>query len=404
MRYHSTQVPRPSFEGRIEISELTGDIIETYKSYGKYILKITFSISTMLCCIAAVIGIVLGIWTLQAEWGKNQTEISITIGIINAIQIQVMNFLYTYLAVILNDFEGHRLEQDYYNNLVIKRIFFFIVNSFNSLFYIAFWKSGYGDNHAQRLQDVRTQLLTLFFTSIVIQNTFEIIIPLFCAKLITKIEFCQSKKFEKESRTGSAVRRNVLHNAARQQQAQAILHDSEEDLLQQKWRPLEVSDRLYDDIEEQLLKPQSPRVLDNTAEIVIQYGYIVLFFMVFPAMPLLGLINNFIEQRIDCYNLFNSRRPIPFASRGIGVWKNVISLASLVAVFTNVAMYSFRTDLLEKLINSTDSTHKALAYIIICAIVVIGMFIIRFLVPDESQTTLKYLQRQRVKFNFFLFC
>ena len=196
--YKSTQVPRPSFEGIIDVSDLTGDIIETYSSYIRYYGKILFSLSTMLCLLAAVVGVVIGIWTLQEIWGENDTRISITIGIINAIQIQIFNFFYTYLAVILNDYEGHRLEQDYYNHLVIKRIFFFIVNSFNSLVYISFFKSGY-NNDEQRLKDVRTQLLTLFFTSIAIQNTFEVIIPLFCAKFITKIEICQSAMFEKQS-------------------------------------------------------------------------------------------------------------------------------------------------------------------------------------------------------------
>ena len=75
-----------------------------------------------------------------------------------------MNALYTKLAYTLNAFEGHRLQQEYYDSLVIKRITFIIVNSFNSLFYIAFYDTKYeneqGDTDKLRLQALRIQLVT----------------------------------------------------------------------------------------------------------------------------------------------------------------------------------------------------------------------------------------------------
>ena len=90
--------------------------------------------------------------------------------------------------------------------------------------------------------------------------------------------------------------------------------------------PIVISDKIYLDIDKQIFLPQSPNVLDNMAEIVVQYGYITLFFMVFPLMPLLAVLNNFFEQRVDLYSLIHSRRAVPFAAKGIGVWKNVLSM------------------------------------------------------------------------------
>ena len=63
---------------------------------------------------------------------------TVGIGMINSVQIFVMNKIYTWLAYKLNEWEGHRLQQEYYNNLVIKRIIFIVFNLFYSLFYIAF--------------------------------------------------------------------------------------------------------------------------------------------------------------------------------------------------------------------------------------------------------------------------
>ena len=56
---------------------------------------------------------------------------------------------------------------------------------------------------------------------------------------------------------------------------------------------------------------------------------VIYFFLVFPAMPLLAVINNYLEKRVDMYILFHSRRPVPFSAKGIGVWKNVVSMGAL---------------------------------------------------------------------------
>ncbi len=167
-RYRQNEIPRPTFKGTVCVSEYNGDIIEDHRSIWRYWLKVIFSLSTMVLCIAIVITIVGVIWMLKREW-KNDPGYKMAIGIINAIQIRVFNFLYTKLAYALNDFEQHRLVEDYYNHLVIKRIIFMVVNSFNSLFYMAFYDDSYANNE-DRLNSLRIQLFTLFITSIILLN------------------------------------------------------------------------------------------------------------------------------------------------------------------------------------------------------------------------------------------
>ena len=100
-----------------------------------------------------------------------------------------MNKIYTWLAYKLNEWEGHRLQQEYYNNLVIKRIIFIVFNSFYSLFYIAFIdnRTDYEDNTV-RLEALRMQLIILFFMAIIYQNSLEILFPM----CLPKIKVCFS--------------------------------------------------------------------------------------------------------------------------------------------------------------------------------------------------------------------
>lgn len=60
------------------------------------------------------------------------------------------------LALKLNEFEGHRLEQEFDDE---------------------YW------DEQDRLKALRAQLVTLFFTAIILQNSTELIVPKFVAKI-----------------------------------------------------------------------------------------------------------------------------------------------------------------------------------------------------------------------------
>lgn len=153
---------------------------------------------------------------------------TIGIGMANSIQIFIMNKLYTWLAYKLNEWEGHRLQQEYYNNLVVKRIIFIVFNSFYSLFYIAFLdprydRDGYtkNENDQYRLAAVRTQLVTLFIMAIVLQNTLEILFPWLGSKI--KVMCMQKEEEEWAENTGGGT----SHKGA-SYQSDALLSDDDQ--------------------------------------------------------------------------------------------------------------------------------------------------------------------------------
>ena len=56
-------------------------------------------------------------------------------------------------------------------------------------------------------------------------------------------------------------------------------------------------------------------------EMVIQYGFVTIFVAAFPLAPLLALVNNLLEMRLDSFKFVAQlRRPIGFKSKDIGIW------------------------------------------------------------------------------------
>ena len=79
-------------------------------------------------------------------------------------------------------------------------------------------------------------------------------------------------------------------------------------------------------------------LFDEYIELVIQYGYITLFAATFPLAPVLALINNIFEIRIDAYKYTTQlRRPVGDQARDIGIWHQILSFINYMAVFSNVS-------------------------------------------------------------------
>merc|ERR1712226_1457066 len=91
-----------------------------------------------------VAGSVVSIFLFR-KFLTNEANMSLTFtlaiaGAVNAVQIQIFNFLYGMLSVRLNDWENHRTDTQFENSLIGKAFLFKFINSYNSFFYIAFVK------------------------------------------------------------------------------------------------------------------------------------------------------------------------------------------------------------------------------------------------------------------------
>lgn len=73
--------------------------------------------------------------------------------------------------------------------------------------------------------------------------------------------------------------------------------------------------------EEQVFLDEYENTIDDYMELIVQYGYVVMFSSAFPLIPLFALILDIIEIRIDAFKLVNlHRRPFPEGTENIGYW------------------------------------------------------------------------------------
>lgn len=75
------------------------------------------------------------------------------------------------------------------------------------------------------------------------------------------------------------------------------------------------------------------------AEMATQFGYIVLWSVIWPLAPLGGLINNFFEMRGDALKIcVHTRRPVPLRTDSIGPWLEILGFIAWLAAMSNSAL------------------------------------------------------------------
>jgi len=142
-----------------------------------------------------------------------------------------------------------------------------------------------------------------------------------------------------------------------------------------------------------------PNTLEDMSEIVIQYGYVTLFVICFPAIPVIAFFNNIVEVKIDAYKLVKQcRRPIPTKSQGLGTWVHILELFSIISVMNNAALYVFVSDLPSDYFSNDDLTRPERVKVFV--IVATGLFFIlgalKLAIPNVPGMVVRHLRRQKV--------
>ncbi|KAG8703718.1 hypothetical protein FRC08_002668 [Ceratobasidium sp. 394] len=80
------------------------------------------------------------------------------------------------------------------------------------------------------------------------------------------------------------------------------------------------------------------------AEMVTQFGYVVIWSAAWPLAPLMALLNNWLELRSDAFKITaHGRRPLPQRVDTVGPWLEALSFITWVGALTNAALvYLFR--------------------------------------------------------------
>ncbi|KAK1169163.1 anoctamin-6-like [Acipenser oxyrinchus oxyrinchus] len=335
--------PRPEYEAKCihkRVNPVTQDIeLVPYSNCGKC-MRVSCGIGTVLFWVLLIIASVVGVIVYRLavffafsahlsnlkelepfrEYVTPQMATSVTASLISFVIIMILNTVYEKVAIWITDFELPRTKTDYENSLTLKMFLFQFVNYYSSCFYIAFFKGkivGYpGDpvywlgkyrneecDPGGCLIELTTQLTIIMGGKAVWNNIQEVLVP-WIKNLIGR---CTTKAHEK------------------------VTPRWEQDYQLQ---PLGKLGLFYEYL-----------------EMVIQFGFVTLFVASFPLAPLLALVNNLFEIRVDAWKITTQfRRVVPEKAQDIGAWQPILQGVAILAVVTNAMIIAFTSDMIPRLV------------------------------------------------------
>ncbi|XP_067901962.1 anoctamin-9-like [Heterodontus francisci] len=93
-------------------------------------------------------------------------------------------------------------------------------------------------------------------------------------------------------------------------------------------------------------------------EIAIQYGFTTIFVAAFPLAPLLALVNNLFEIRLDAKKmLWLLKRPIPRKAKDIGIWLEILEVIGVLAIIGNALVISLTSDFIPRQVYQYKYSH-----------------------------------------------
>ncbi|KAL3671142.1 hypothetical protein V7S43_004323 [Phytophthora oleae] len=361
--FEEEEVERPEFDGQLTTSPIDGSDMHYFSPQTRF-RRVMGSLFFITMLIVLVIGVVAGIFVFRyaatsGKWKDMFTVNDMQLGgaaasTVNAIQIMVMNNVYSTVAAKLNHFENHRTDTEYEDHLIGKTFLFQFVNSYASLFYVAFIKTAVEGHESCKpeghgcMDELMMNLGIIFILRLTSGNFFEAGLPWIQKKL----------------------KRNKTKENGTYREPSTIEKQLELDVYDQKG------------------------TFDDYNEMIIQFGYVTLFVVSFPLTPAFALFNNFFEIRIDAHKLVNAtRRPDPRGAQDIGTWGTIIDLMSSVAMVTNVALVCFTSR--RTTAHLTD--HERLwAFVCVEHGLMLLKYVLMLIVDDEPHDVT--LQKQRSNF------
>ncbi|XP_044251021.1 anoctamin-8 isoform X5 [Drosophila takahashii] len=324
--------PRPLYKGPLEENNVTGRLEpKEAPAWQRRAFRYLVSFPIIGCCLCVVFAVMFLMLRFQDWWDSKLPEesvlccLSVIPKVLLAGAITLMDEAYFKLAVWLNDRENYRLQSKYENHLIAKVALFQFVNSFLSLFYIAFY--------LRDEEKLKEQLAGLLISRQIIGNLRESAIPYF-------VEQWKLAKLSFNMWGALSPTQNVTRSLAEElATAEAELKAETAGTPIKTHQPESSSKRNIGqaEIESSLYKYDG--TFSDHLEMLVQMGYVVLFSAAFPLAGVCALINNLMEIRSDAFKLAHvHQRPFGQRVANIGTWQNALSILSLAAVIVNCAL------------------------------------------------------------------
>ncbi|XP_063415421.1 anoctamin-3-like isoform X2 [Mytilus trossulus] len=387
--FETNEPDRPQFYGlKVKTDPITSEENWVYP-FKRLILKYTgssmvviFMILVVFACVAGVIlyRVIVSVCVCPGNSAIDCLILTTVFSsVLNGVIILILGKFYDKLALMLTDWENHRTQSRYDDALIIKVFAFQFANTYASCFYIAFFRGkfeifGLGENFYDACSDTCMSQLSFQVMVLMLIKPFP--------KFLKDIILPTVRKFWRNRPNWCCRYRccdccQCCHNKVTDEEA---LADEDKKMT-------------FDYVENERLKPVlDDFTLSEYTEKILQYGFLMLFAASFPLAPLLALLTNAIDIRVDAKRLlWMYRRPVAAIRGDIGKWYGILQFVNLVAVVTNGFIIAFTSSWAQDW-----TTTEKLWLVIGFEHIVFGLkFILAYLIPDVPAAVALDIRREK---------
>jgi len=429
--FESREDTRVQFKPTHKIPSAVTGKSEVYYSQKSFLAKAMVSLNVLFFFVVVVVAAIGAILVLKVYMSADKFDLGIippSIApqialVINSIAIIVLGNVYKNVARQLNDWENHRTEIQYEDHLIAKTFVFSFINSYATLTYMAFIRKGmdilgvtqYCIADAELIAanlttDASKELLIandrcygslsyslfiIFASQIIVNNTLEIGIPFLSQAFKRMMDVRAHAKAVSNGAKGLAHEAQVGVEAVGN--AVGFSKNPDEDVeekqdLEVAVETLALRRRMMSPCERQLLLKEYETPFDDYLEIALQFGYVTLFVAAFPIAPLLALLNNLLEVKVDSYKVCKlSRRPFVPEAQDIGTWETIFKVMGIIAVLSNASVILFTSTYFD---DSITPANRVWLWVIFVGFVLTMKVFVDFLIPDVPGEVKIQLERQ----------
>ncbi|KAM9765832.1 anoctamin-9 [Menidia menidia] len=262
--------------------------------------------------------------------------------VLHYITIQIMTRVNRWVSLKLCEIEKPNSLAAQERSFTVKMFTFQFFTLFSSLFYVAFFLgriNGHPGNYVRiagfRLEechpsgcltDLFIQMAVIMLLKQTLNNIFEFTVP-WLKSLLNK-----RRAHKLERKCGNCYRKTCRDEQGRIE-------------------PCDVC-KLRDWLRNYHLASSDAFSLFNEfLEMVIQFSFTTIFVAAFPLAPLLALVNNIFEIRLDAIKMVRlEKRLIPRKTNDIGVWTNILEAIGVLAVIANGLVIGITSDFVPSLV------------------------------------------------------
>ncbi len=304
----------PEFRGEKTTSLVDGSYIRFFPAAQRRKFEMQ-SMVAVIAMIIVVVGCVASIYVIKDTLvgdGMKVNDAQTVASVVNALQIQVANYLYQLAATELTKRENHRTMTAFEDALISKTFAFQFVNSYASFFYVGVFAEHHQFNQIACESEfgccgiygcmyaLGLNLAVIFGTRLATGNLLELAIP-----WVTK----QAK------RCVSCFSSVVMHE--------------------------ETPTRPEQEFALNRIDP-SAQITADFSETAIQMGYQCLFAAALPVASTFALLSNLVEVKGDAWKLLRlCQRPKPMMVEDIGAFQGIFTAIAACSVITNMSLVKF---------------------------------------------------------------